>query len=96
MSTEQTPLSIRGNLTLEEVPRYFNELERHPSVPSSVDLSAVERSDSSALAFLLEIKARARASNVTVEFKSPPAALLTLARLSGVSVLLDWPNHQGE
>lgn len=96
MSPEHAPMLIRGNLTLAEVPHYFNEIDRSATLPSSIDLSAVKRSDSSALAFLLEIKARVLTNNGTVEFKSPPPALLTLARLSGVSALLGWPNDQGE
>lgn len=96
MSQSSAELRISGNLTLEEVPRHFGDIKCRASLPSSVDLSAVERTDSSALALLLELKAMAKSLNQDIELKSPPPALLTLARLSGASGLLGWPNDQGE
>ena len=53
-----------------------------------VELSAVERADSGALALLIDWLAWARAAGRAMSFTALPAALLALARLSGVDELL--------
>ena len=53
-----------------------------------VDLSAVGRADSGALALLIDWLAWARAARRVLKYSSPPAALLALARLSDVEELL--------
>ncbi len=53
-----------------------------------VDLSAVERADSGALALLIDWLAWARAAGREMKFTALPAALLALARLSDVEDLL--------
>lgn len=53
-----------------------------------VDLGAVERADSGALALLVDWLAWARAAGRGMKFTALPAALLALARLSDVEDLL--------
>jgi ABC-type transporter Mla MlaB component len=53
-----------------------------------VDLSAVGRADSGALALLVDWLAWAQAAHRVLKYSAPPAALLALARLSDVEDLL--------
>jgi len=56
--------------------------------PIEVELGAVERADSSALALLIDWLAWARAVGRTLRFTGLPPALLALARLSDVEELV--------
>jgi|GEM_PF-5183739 len=80
-------------LTMADVPEVFAEHTRLPATerPAVLDLTDVERADSSALAMLLALKADATAASRTFSAINPPANLITLAELMGVSALLDWP-----
>lgn len=53
-----------------------------------VDLSGVQRADSGALALMVDWLAWARTAGRALRYTSVPAALLALARLSGVDELL--------
>ena len=53
-----------------------------------VDLSAVDRADSAALALLLEWKAQASRRSATIRFSGIPENLLAVARTSEVEELL--------
>lgn len=53
-----------------------------------VDLSAVVRCDSAGLALLIEWVALATANEGRLKFRSPPEALLDIARISHVEALL--------
>jgi phospholipid transport system transporter-binding protein len=55
---------------------------------SSFDLSAVQRSDSSAVALLLEWQRIARAKGLQLELRGIPANLRSLAKLYGVDSLI--------
>lgn len=87
----QKTLVVKGSLTVTEVPRWCREWSRKLHTVEKVDLSQIERADSSALAWLLELKSNAGHSSIS--FVQPPAALLTLARLSGVADLLGWDGN---
>jgi len=93
MSAATETFALTGPLTLSEVPSWSRRLKKQP-LPKAIDLSAVEKADSSALALLLEIQSTARSLNESIAFNNPPPALQTLARLSGVSELLGWTNNE--
>ncbi len=75
---------------MKEVPIWHSKTQSLAALPSIVDLSDVERTDSSALAWLLTLQSRAQKEHTTIRFEHPPQALLTLAQLSGVQALLGW------
>jgi phospholipid transport system transporter-binding protein len=53
-----------------------------------IDASGLHEFDTSALAVLIECQRRARAAGRSVELRSPPPKLSSLARLYGVEPLL--------
>lgn len=59
---------------------------------ATVDLSAVTRVDSAALALLLEWLRRAEHDGSTVRFQAIPDRLRSIARLTGVDVILEPPS----
>ncbi len=86
-------IALRGDLTAREVSRWYADSlawRRAESLPLTVDLAGVGRTDSSALALLLEWQAWARTCGTAIEFHNPPAALKTVANLSAASALLGW------
>jgi ABC-type transporter Mla MlaB component len=60
----------------------------HAPGPIEVDLSAVGRTDSGALALFVDWLAWAQTARRVLKFSSPSSALLALARLSDVEDLL--------
>lgn len=94
MSTEANTPPLQGGLTMADVPGVFAKLRQQPvdQWPDALDLSGIDRADSSALAMLLTLKAQATAAGRAWGATNPPEALLTLADLGGVSQLLDWPS----
>ena len=60
----------------------------HAPAAIEVDLSAVGRTDSGALALLVDWLAWAQSARRVLKLSSPPSALLALARLSDVEDLL--------
>jgi len=89
-------LQLSGDLTARDVPAiYARSLawQVAGALPVAVDLAAVTRADSSALALLLEWQAWAHSRGAEIEFADPPQALRTFASLSEVSSLLGWPEE---
>lgn len=87
---------VSGPLTVAEVPdRYAASLSRRDGegLPEAVDLAAVERTDSSALALLLEWSSWAHKAGRELEFRDPPRSLRVIAGLSDASGLLGWPGE---
>lgn len=68
---------------------------RAGKLPEQVDLSELDRTDSSALALLLEWQAYARARGRRIKFTYPPQSLEMLARLSQTDALLGWNDSNG-
>ena len=98
MPAEMT-VELPRHLTLVEVPevhRANRNLFLSGPIPSQIDLSGIEKSDSSALALLIEWQSRAHARDCRIEFTNPPRSLTVLARLSQASQLLGWDNDTSE
>ncbi|HEX4881724.1 MAG TPA: STAS domain-containing protein [Porticoccaceae bacterium] len=92
-------LCLDGEFTVEAVTACYGQSlpwRRAGKLPAVVDLAAVTRIDSSALALLLEWQSWARARGATIEFRQPPAALRTFASLSAASELLGWTEPDAE
>ncbi len=90
-------LRLDGDLTADAVATCHRQSLawlRTGQLPAVIDLGAVARSDSSALALLLEWQSWARARGTAIEFRNPPAALRTFASLSAASALLGWADDQ--
>lgn len=64
------------------------QLSGHSGQVSQVDLSAVTEADSSAIALLFSWIRQAQAKGRSLTIVQPPASLLSLAELYGVSELL--------
>lgn len=80
--------SLSGDLTVREVPATLRRLAT--SLPAEVDLANVDRTDSSALAMLLECRALALEHGQDMVFHNPPQTLQIIARLTQVDELLGW------
>jgi Predicted NTP binding protein (contains STAS domain) len=82
---------LNGHCTLSEVPQLHNELKPswlQGSGDITVDLSAVDKADSSILALLLEWKSKAIQSNRQFVIISIPPSLTGLTKMSGIDKLL--------
>lgn len=81
---------LSGPLSLETVPGYWRRARAllRPDTGLTLDLSGVERADSSGLALLVSLLREARASQTALQFANIPAQLHSLARVSGVEGLL--------
>jgi len=89
-------LELTGELTLATVADWHQRLQaarRHGELPERIDLSGVDRADTSALALLLEIESWARAAGTSIRWTSPPHALRVLADLTQAAELLNWTNE---
>jgi phospholipid transport system transporter-binding protein len=89
-ASDQVRLS--GDLTVDEVPAMYLRSKRWlaAGLPRRIDLSALEATDSSAIALLLEWAEWARTRGQEIEFLDPPEGLRTIAGLSQVGPLLGW------
>lgn len=90
---------ISGPLTAHEVPGLHAESRaqrEREGLPSEIDLGAVEATDSSALALLLEWLSWARQSRGELAFLDPPASLRVIAELSDAHTLLGWTESERE
>ncbi|GAB6041755.1 STAS domain-containing protein [Endothiovibrio diazotrophicus] len=87
---EQGRLRLRGPLDFSSVPRLLAIDDRlfDGEGPIHVDLSGVERADSSALALFTEWLREARRRGRQLRFDHLPPQLLAMARLSGVAEIL--------
>lgn len=90
MSSPSTEL-LSGDLTVREVPAAWRRLSAN--LPTAVDLANVDRTDSSALALLLECRALAMHRGQDIGFRNPPETLRIIARLTDVDELLGWNTH---
>lgn len=83
---------LEGRLTVDEVPTVYGSHKdwEDTGPPGVIDLAAVEATDSSAVALLLEWLSWARAHGNEIRFDNPPEALRTIAGLSQVDTLLGW------
>ena len=89
---DATEFKLNGALTADEVPELFAQSQRWKTsaLPSQIDLSALNKTDSSAVALLLEWQSWAKAQGQHIEFLNPPDTLRTIAGLSQVESLLGW------
>lgn len=95
MGKSSGALELTGDLTLATVAGWherFKTASRSDGLPEEIDLSAVDRADTSALALLLEIESWARAAGQSIRWTEPPPGLRVLADLTGASSLLNWTN----
>ena len=84
-------LRVSGPLTLETVPALYRALASLEPPVRRVDLQAVERVDSSALAWLLALCRLGGGGSPT--FENPPRSLITLARLYELDFLRFSPEE---
>ncbi len=85
-------ITVDGNLTLEVIPKLFEEGLAHLGVGAlRVDFSQVEAVDSSAISMLLGWQRAAQQGRNELSVTGLPDDLLSLARLYGVEELL--PTH---
>jgi len=90
-------VTLSGRLTVDEVPSVYKKSLRwrdHDRLPSMIDLQAVEGTDSSAIALLLEWADWACHAKHRIEFRNPPESLRTIAGLSSMTSLLGWEEKQ--
>lgn len=86
-------LELSGDLTVREVPGIWRQHRSQfgsGAIPQTVDLDAVDRTDSSALALLLEWRSLADEHDRSIRFANPPGSLRVIARLTEVEELLGW------
>lgn len=80
---------VRGDLTFATVDAWLTLPEKwSPGTgPITIDLAEVSKTDSAALALMIEWQRRARALRRPLIFKNTPAKLQDLIRVSGLSAL---------
>lgn len=83
-------IQVKGELTNDTVMQALAEFARHcKALPRWViDLTHVNRMDSSALALMIELRRNARRKNKEISFIYIPQPLLRMARLSQMEHLL--------
>jgi len=86
-------LALQGALSFETVPRVLVESARYaerPDLPDrlTIDFAAITAVDSSAVALLLEWRRVAQRRGKTLVFVNLPPNLMALAKLYGVSELI--------
>lgn len=83
-------IQVRGELVTGTVMDALEQFRREcKGLPSWViDLTQVSKVDSSAIALLIELKKQASRNDRSISFIYPPAALMSIARLSQVEGLL--------
>lgn len=86
---EGETLILEGAVTLDTVPGLISEAEEHIHKGTAViDFAAVTEVDSSAVALALEWVRRAERANIAVRLVNLPESMQNLAKLYGVSELL--------
>jgi phospholipid transport system transporter-binding protein len=89
MRREGNALIVDGPLTLQTVPELVGAAEEHiREGVQVVDFSGVTEVDSSAVALALEWQRQAANHERTLQLQKLPAAMQNLARLYGVSEIL--------
>jgi len=89
--------SLAGPFTFREVPGWYREsLSWYQStgLPEELDLARLDRTDSSALALLLEWQSWARHEGRRVRFLNPPEGLRVYAQLTDTDELLGWSDEK--
>ena len=82
-------LLIEGAVTLDTVPGLISEAEEHlRQGADAIDFSAVTEVDSAAVALALEWVRQAERANVALRLVNLPTSIQDLAKLYGVSELL--------
>ena len=83
---------LRGQLSFESVPQMWSQhkdaLFDDTSNTLEIDLSGLQRSDSSGLALLVEWYRSAEQRNKMISFVNIPAQMLDIAMLSGLDDIL--------
>lgn len=82
---------------MQEVPAVYRKSladRKSGQLPDQIDLAGLERTDSSALALLLEWQSWAREKGRRIEFLNPPESLQILAGLSQTGDLLGWTSGE--
>ena len=87
---------VEGPLSFESLPAVLAESAKYADrtdLPDrlTIDFAHVTTVDSSAVALLLDWRRQAKARGKTLDFVNLPATLLALARLYGVSELIQPP-----
>jgi len=86
-------LVLEGAVTLDTVPGLILEAEEHlRQGADAIDFSAVTEVDSAAVALALEWVRQAERANVALRLVNLPASMQNLAKLYGVSELLQPAN----
>ena len=85
----QKIVSVKGDLTFTTINKKTVQAiqfksSRYSNENLTIDLSAVNNSDSAGLALMIEWMKLSKLHNVELNFKHIPEQLLTLAKLSGV------------
>lgn len=80
---------IAGTLDFDSVPALYRHTDALLAAgPVELDLAGVERANSAGVALLLEWRRQAHRRGVELHLRELPAAVLQLARLSGVEGLV--------
>ncbi len=80
---ESDTLMIKGDLVTLTVMDVLSGMKLYNTLNQwVVNLSGVEKVDSSAIAFLLELMKRAKELNITISFSHIPKELMAIAHLS--------------
>ncbi len=88
---EDGSIAVSGLLTFQTVPDFLEQSERwlaEGKAPLTVDLSAVERTDSAGLALLLEWRRLARAAGRELTYLNLPDQIRHLVRVNGLGQAL--------
>jgi phospholipid transport system transporter-binding protein len=89
MECDDNQCRLQGALTVENSASLLNELKPHLERGiQTLDLSAVEKVDSAALALIFSSLRQSRAAGHELRLAGLPANILTLAELYGVAELL--------
>jgi phospholipid transport system transporter-binding protein len=89
MVCDDNQCRLQGALTVDNAASLLNELKPHLERGiQTLDLSAVEKVDSAALALIFSSLRQSRAAGHELRLAGLPANILTLAELYGVAELL--------
>lgn len=90
ITVENNQLVVAGSITYDNAAELLEQgctLLKQGSI-KTIDLSAIEKADSTAISLLLAWRGTAQQQNNSLEFKNYPANLKNLAELYGVFELL--------
>ena len=87
---EEDKLLIMGRLNYQSVPLLCQQTKEILKQNMTVDLAAVEYSNSAGLALLTDWLRYARTKNFTVKFINPPAQMQAIAKVCGLLSVLGF------